>query len=81
VRMVELMDSWNSDPLRMSRFLLDQALERGVQLHYPARAMSVSKDMKDEFAAVRIAKDDGEELDRMEFCFSDRDRLLTTLFP
>ena len=70
---------WNSDPLRLSRFLLDQALDRGVKLHYPAKVISVSKDIRDELAAVRIAKYDGEELDRMDFCLTDRDRLLTTV--
>lgn len=69
----------NSDPMRLSRFLLDQAMERGIKLHYPARAISVSKDMRDQLAVVRIAKDDGDELDRTDCCFSDRNRLLTTV--
>lgn len=33
-------------------------------MYYPAKALSVSKDMRGELAAVRIARDDGEEIDR-----------------
>lgn len=39
------------------------AKSRGVQLHHPARAVSVSQDMRGELAAVRIAQADGEEVD------------------
>jgi len=54
----------NSDPLRLSQFLLSQCLERGVQLHHPARAISVSKDMHDELSSIRIAStDSSHEMD------------------
>jgi glycine/D-amino acid oxidase-like deaminating enzyme len=59
-----LIPSNNSDPLRLSQFLLSQCLERGVQLHYPAKAISVGKDMRDEVSSVRIAStDSGHEMD------------------
>lgn len=59
-----LIPSNNSDPLRLSQFLLSQCLERGVQLHHPARAISVSKDMRDELSSVRIAStDSSHEID------------------
>lgn len=51
------------DPLRFSRFLLDECLSRGVQLHHPARAISVSKDVKGTLANVRICAEDGTESD------------------
>jgi glycine/D-amino acid oxidase-like deaminating enzyme len=59
-----LIPSNNSDPLRLSQFLLSQCLERGVQLHYPAKAISVGKDMRDEVSSVRIAStDSSHEMD------------------
>ncbi|OCK85832.1 FAD dependent oxidoreductase [Lepidopterella palustris CBS 459.81] len=51
------------DPLRFCRFLLDECLARGVQLHHPAKAISVSKDSKDKLASVRICAADGTETD------------------
>jgi len=59
-----LIPSNNSDPLRLSQFLLSQCLERGVQLHHPAKAASVSKDIRDELSSVRIAyTDSSHEMD------------------
>lgn len=43
------------DPLRLSQFLLQECLDRGVQLHHPAAAISVRTDARDELASVRIA--------------------------
>lgn len=59
-----LIPSNNSDPLRLSQFLLSQCLERGVQLHHPAKGASVSKDIRDELSSVRIAyTDSSHEMD------------------
>ena len=35
-----------------------------MQVHHPAQAVSVAKDMRGELAAVRIATHDGVETDR-----------------
>lgn len=51
------------DPLRLCKFLMQDVQEKGVRLHQPARAVSVSKDMRGELATVRIATDDGMETD------------------
>ncbi|TKA64264.1 hypothetical protein B0A49_05357 [Cryomyces minteri] len=51
------------DPLRLSQFLLDQCTTRGVQLHHPARVISVSKDIRDNLASVRLLSSDGTETD------------------
>ncbi|PMD30747.1 FAD dependent oxidoreductase-like protein [Hyaloscypha variabilis F] len=42
------------DPLRLCKFLLQAGLSRGVQLHHPARAISLGKDMRDELSSIRI---------------------------
>jgi glycine/D-amino acid oxidase-like deaminating enzyme len=42
------------DPLRLCKFLLQACLSCGVQLHHPARALSVGKDMRDELSSIRI---------------------------
>lgn len=42
------------DPLLLCQFLLGECVKRGVQLHHPAKAMSVSQDEKGELAGVRI---------------------------
>ncbi|KAF8862655.1 FAD dependent oxidoreductase [Acephala macrosclerotiorum] len=42
------------DPLRLCQFLLKSCLDRGVQLHHPARAISVGKDVRDELSNIRI---------------------------
>lgn len=52
------------DPMRLCEFLLSQALERGIQLHKPAKAISVAKDMNDKLASIRICTADGVETDR-----------------
>ena len=48
------------DPLLLCRFLLDECLKRGVRLHHPASAVSVSTDLRGELGSVRIA--DGQSL-------------------
>ena len=52
------------DPWRFCQFLLEQCLKRGVHLHQPARAISVSKDKNGELNSIRIWKD-GAETERM----------------
>ncbi|KAI9661191.1 MAG: hypothetical protein M1821_009518 [Bathelium mastoideum] len=49
-------------PRRLCDFLLEQCKSRGVQFHHPARALSVSKDLRDCLASVRIQStiDDSE---------------------
>lgn len=51
------------DPKRLCQFLLEQCLERGVQLHQPAVVENVTKDMRDCLASVRIVSDNGMETD------------------
>jgi hypothetical protein len=51
------------DPKRLCQFLLDTCLERGVKLYQPAKVVKVDKDMRDELSGVRIATDDGDEVD------------------
>jgi hypothetical protein len=52
------------DPKRLCTWLLERCKERGVVLHQPARVVSVSKDTRDELAAVRVLSvDDGVETD------------------
>ncbi|KAL9096577.1 MAG: hypothetical protein Q9165_001064 [Trypethelium subeluteriae] len=50
------------DPRRLCQFLLGQCKARGVQFHHPARPLSVSKDLRDNLASVRIqsANDESE---------------------
>lgn len=43
------------DPLALCRFLLQECLRRGVQLHHPATAISIAKDIRDELSSVCIA--------------------------
>ncbi|OIW31165.1 FAD dependent oxidoreductase [Coniochaeta ligniaria NRRL 30616] len=43
------------DPLALCRFLLAECLDRGVQLHQPATAISMTKDIRDELSSVCIA--------------------------
>jgi glycine/D-amino acid oxidase-like deaminating enzyme len=40
--------------LLLCQFLLHSCLDRGVQLHHPARALSVGKDMQDELSSICI---------------------------
>ncbi|KAF7930408.1 uncharacterized protein EAE98_004808 [Botrytis deweyae] len=42
------------DPLKLCQFLLASCLERGVQLHHPAKALSVHQDMRSEISSIRI---------------------------
>ena len=51
------------DPKRLCQFLLGESMARGVKLHHPGKVISVSKDMRDELASVRIAFADGTETD------------------
>jgi hypothetical protein len=51
------------DPKRLCQFLLKRCLDKGVQLHQPAKALSVSKDTKDCLTSIRIASQDGVETD------------------
>lgn len=43
------------DPLALCQFLLRECLDRGVQLHHPATAISIAKDIRDELSSVCIA--------------------------
>jgi glycine/D-amino acid oxidase-like deaminating enzyme len=52
------------DPLRFCTWLLESVRARGVEVHYPARAISVSKDENGYLNGVRISKD-GTETERM----------------
>ncbi|KAF2115873.1 FAD dependent oxidoreductase-like protein superfamily [Lophiotrema nucula] len=48
------------DPLRFCQFLLEECTKRGVQLHQPARAVSVSRDESGQLNGIRISKDGTE---------------------
>lgn len=51
-------------PRKLCQWLLERCLERGVQLHHPAKVTSVSKDARDELAGVRVLSiKDGVETD------------------
>ncbi|RDW62111.1 hypothetical protein BP6252_11544 [Coleophoma cylindrospora] len=50
----EEADTAQVDPLRLSQFLLERCLERGVQLHHPAKAISIGNDVRDELASICI---------------------------
>ncbi|KAF2086649.1 FAD dependent oxidoreductase [Saccharata proteae CBS 121410] len=49
------------DPKRLCKFLLETCLERGVQLHQPAKAVAVSKDGRGRIDGVRIASNGHEK--------------------
>lgn len=52
------------NPRKLCDFLLAECRARGVQLHQPARAVHVSKDMlRNELASIRLAKQNNEEMD------------------
>lgn len=55
------------DPLRLSRFLLESSMQRGVKLHQPATAVMVSKGMDGQLSSICIRKEDGSKMD-CEFC-------------
>ncbi|KAH8732240.1 FAD dependent oxidoreductase-domain-containing protein [Phaeosphaeriaceae sp. PMI808] len=44
------------DPLRFCKWLLVRCLEKGVQLHYPARAISLSRDSEGLLDGIRISQ-------------------------
>ncbi|KAF2191073.1 FAD dependent oxidoreductase [Zopfia rhizophila CBS 207.26] len=73
------------DPLRFCQFLLDQCLSRGVQLHQPARAISVSNDENNQLNGIRISKDGTEtELPCTRIIITSgawSPRIFTALFP
>ncbi|KAI9845036.1 MAG: hypothetical protein M1838_001940 [Thelocarpon superellum] len=53
----------DSDPLRLCRFLLGECQDHGVQLHHPARVLSIARDLRGELASVRILADNDTETD------------------
>ncbi|KAF2456892.1 FAD dependent oxidoreductase [Lineolata rhizophorae] len=74
------------DPMRLCKFLIAECKARGVQVHHPATVLSVSKDIKDELASVRIADSDGSETDLpcsrlLLTCGAWTPKVFTTLFP
>ncbi|ESZ96585.1 hypothetical protein SBOR_3087 [Sclerotinia borealis F-4128] len=42
------------DPLKLCQFLLTICLARGIQLHHPAKALSVHQDMRSKLSSIRI---------------------------
>ncbi|KAF2865903.1 FAD dependent oxidoreductase-like protein superfamily [Massariosphaeria phaeospora] len=73
------------DPLRFCQWLLGQCLQRGVQLHQPAKAVSVTKDEQDQLNGLRISKDGAEiELPCSRLVITSgawSPRIFSTLFP
>jgi hypothetical protein len=66
------------DPLRFCRWLLARCLERSVQLHHPARAISVSKDEDGQLNYIRIRECDTEsECRKLHLCYKRQIQLLT----
>jgi flavin-dependent dehydrogenase len=49
-----------SDPMRFCRWLLERCRERGVKVHHPARAISVSKDENGLLNGIRISENGSE---------------------
>ncbi|KAK4863144.1 hypothetical protein LT330_001922 [Penicillium expansum] len=49
------------DPLRLSQFLINGAVSRGVKLHNPAQATAVIKDGKDMITGVKIVSLDSKK--------------------
>ncbi|EME41375.1 hypothetical protein DOTSEDRAFT_135552 [Dothistroma septosporum NZE10] len=47
------------DPLRLSRFLLEQCTSRGVHLHHPARAVNATTDSEAVLSGITIRHNDG----------------------
>ncbi|MCJ1384138.1 hypothetical protein MMC17_007254 [Xylographa soralifera] len=47
-------DTFFSDPLRLSHFLLSTCLERGVQLHQPCQPLSVNNGSKGNISSITI---------------------------
>ncbi|KAJ4305141.1 hypothetical protein N0V90_000672 [Kalmusia sp. IMI 367209] len=48
------------DPMRFCQWLLEKCKEKGVQLHHPARAISVSRDADNQLNGIRISNDGTE---------------------
>ncbi|KAL6705764.1 hypothetical protein ACN47E_006401 [Coniothyrium glycines] len=73
------------DPLRLCKWLLARCKERGVQLHQPARAISLSKDNTGLLNGVRISQDSVEsELPCARIVIASgawSPRVFSTLFP
>ncbi|KAH7380665.1 FAD dependent oxidoreductase [Pyrenochaeta sp. MPI-SDFR-AT-0127] len=73
------------DPLRFCQWLLGKCRERGVQVHQPARAISVSKNGGGILNRIRISKDGAEtELPCTRLvitCGAWTPRVFSTLFP
>lgn len=53
----------SSDPKRLCHFLLDRSLNRGVKLHQPAKAISVSLDERGVLSGLRVAKESTGEVE------------------
>jgi hypothetical protein len=69
------------DPLRFCTWLLERVKTRGVKVHYPARAISVSKDESGYLNGVRISKD-GTETECVPPILNSLSRhMLTTTVP
>ncbi len=52
------------EPRRLCRWLLQECLDRGVQLHHPAKAVSISTDVRGELSSIRIEETEtGTETD------------------
>lgn len=49
------------DPKLLCQFLLQQCIERGVQVHHSAQAESVFKDLRDNLASIRIVDQNGQD--------------------
>lgn len=59
--------SWiHSDPLRLCQFLISTCLARGVQLHQPAQAISVSRDPSGALSSIRIRNSDSSNPQELE---------------
>ncbi|KAJ4349810.1 uncharacterized protein N0V89_008429 [Didymosphaeria variabile] len=73
------------DPLRFCQWLLERCSERGVRLHHPARAISVSRDADSQLNGVRISKGGTEsELPCARLVITSgawSPRVFSTLFP
>ncbi|CAO2647767.1 Nn.00g086890.m01.CDS01 [Neocucurbitaria sp. VM-36] len=73
------------DPLRFCEWLLERCKERGIQVHQPARAISVSKDSNGILNGIRISKGGTEtELPCNRLVITAgawSPRVFTTLFP
>ena len=49
------------DPLRLSQFLLQQSIGKGVRLHQPAKAVRVSKNDAGEMSGIRVRHSNGTD--------------------